>query len=460
MKTFSPRPYQHRAIEHLLEHPRCALWAEPGLGKTVVGLTVIDLLQALDAEPALVLGPKRVAATGWSEEAAKWKHLDHLEVQPIVGERDVRKAALRNRNASIFTINYENLPWLIKELDGRWPFGTVIADESTRLKSFRLRQGGARAAAIGRVAHTRVTRWINLTGTPSTDGLTGLWGQTWFLDKGKRLGYTFSGFEQRWYRRGHGDYANLELLPYAEQEIHGALRDICFALKAADYLDLPPLVSNVIEVELPPNARRLYRDMEREMFALIAGHGVEAFNAAARTIKCLQLANGAAYIGEPDDPARTWVEVHTAKLEALEDLIDELDGNPLLVGYQFKSDHERLLKAFPKAADLATDEGMARFKAGAAPLGLGHPKSMGHGVDGLQNRCHNVAFFGHWWSTEERLQMIERVGPTRQVQAERNKPVIVHDLVARRTVDELVLAKHTTNRSMQDLLMAAMKEAA
>jgi hypothetical protein len=194
------------------------------------------------------------------------------------------------------------------------------------------------------------------------------------------------------------------------------------------------------------------------MFALIGGHEVEAFNAAARTIKCLQLANGAAYVGEVDDPNRQWVDVHDAKLEALSDLLEELNGNPLLVAYHFKPDLVRLARTFRDGVNLATAEGMAEFKAGRARIGFAHPASMGHGVDGLQHACHHIAFFGHWWSLEERLQIIERIGPTRQWQAERNRPVFVHDIVAKRTVDELVLARHATKRSVQDLLMEAMRD--
>lgn len=458
-RLFTPRNYQQRAVEHLLEHPRCALFAEPGLGKTVTALNVIDTLQAVEPSPALVVAPKRVALDTWPAEVRKWKHLAHLEVQPILGARGDRLRALNNSHAAIFTINYENLPWLLETVTAdRWPYGIVVADESTKLKSFRVRRGGTRAAALGRVAHSRVRHWINLTGTPSPQGLVDLWGQTWFLDAGQRLGRTFSAFEDRWFRKGRNEY--MQPLPYAQEQIQGLLGDICLTLRAADYLELPPLVRNTIYVDLPASARRLYRDMEREMYALIAGEPVEAFNAAARTIKCLQLGNGSAWLGEPDAPGRTWAPVHDAKLEALADLVEELSGNPLLVAYQFRPDFARLQKAFPQAADLATTEGMAAFKAGTAAIGLGHPASMGHGVDGLQEHCHTVAFFGHWWNLEERMQLIERVGPTRQYQAARNRPVFVHDIVARRTVDELVLARHETKRSVQDLLLDAMRRAA
>ena len=176
-QLFTPRPYQDLIINHEIDILRCNIWAGMGMGKTVATLTTLeDLFMAgAETQPALVLAPLRVAASTWPDEAVKWGHLRNIEVQPIVGNAKARAAALANSNASVFTINYDNLVWLVEELGGRWPFGTVIPDESTRLKSFRLRGGGKRAAALGKVAHKHVRRWMNLTGTPAPNGLVGLW---------------------------------------------------------------------------------------------------------------------------------------------------------------------------------------------------------------------------------------------------------------------------------------------
>lgn len=189
-KVFTPRPYQDLIINHEIDIHRCNIWAGMGMGKTVATLTTLeDLFMAgSETQPALVLAPLRVAASTWPDEALKWGHLRNIEVQPIVGNAKARSAALANSNASVFTINYDNLVWLVEELGERWPFGTVIPDESTRLKSFRLRGGGKRAAALGKVAHKYVQRWINLTGTPAPNGPVDLWGQLWFVDRGNVSG--------------------------------------------------------------------------------------------------------------------------------------------------------------------------------------------------------------------------------------------------------------------------------
>lgn len=453
-KRYSPHPYQGLISAHIIEQPRGGVWAAMGTGKTVSALTAIDGLQFCGdlPEPALVLAPLRVAQSTWPDEAAKWDHLSHMEVQPIVGSAKERRAALLNMRAAVFTINYENLPWLLEELGDRWPFGLVVADESTRLKSFRL--GGAkgrRARAIAKVAHKRVDRWLNLTGTPSPNGLQDLWGQTWFLDAGARLGRTFSAFEQRWFRKGYNGFG-LEPLPMAEEQIHDRLRDLHLTI-GSEWLGVDEPIGNVIEVDLPAKARALYRDMEREMFMAIGEHEIEAFNAASRTIKCLQLANGAAYV----DDAGNWKEVHDAKLRALESIVEEASGAPVLVAYHFKSDLARLRNAFPKSRVLDTSPDTIRdWNAGRIPVLLAHPQSAGHGLN-LQDGGNILAFFGHWWSLEEYQQIIERIGPTRQKQAGHNRPVFLHHIVAKDTVDELVVARRKSKRSVQDLLLEAMK---
>jgi SNF2 family DNA or RNA helicase len=193
--------------------------------------------------------------------------------------------------------------------------------------------------------------------------------------------------------------------------------------------------------------------MEREMFVQIGQHGVEAFSAASRTIKCLQLANGAAYV---DDDGR-WVDVHDAKLQALESVIEEAAGMPVLVAYHFKSDLARLQRAFPKGRVLDTEsQTITDWNSGRIPVLFAHPASAGHGLN-LQDGGNILVFFGHWWSLEEHQQIIERIGPTRQAQAGHNRAVFIHHIVAIDTVDELVLKRLETKREVQDLLLEAMK---
>lgn len=456
-RDYTPRPYQHLITGHILDVPRCAVWAGMGLGKSVSTLTALDMLfLAGESQPALIIGPLRVAKNVWPTEAKKWRHLRHVHVLPIVGSEAERRISLKYE-ASVYTVNFENLPWLVQFYGDRWPFTTVVADEATRLKGFRLRQGTERARALGRVAHTKIKRFIQLTGTPSPNGLSDLWGQCWFLDAGQRLGRTYESFRQRWFQKSFDGYG-VDPLPYTQTEIQDRLRDICLSINAKDYFDLDEPIVNNVTVKLPPKARVKYREMEKQLFTELDGHEIEAFNAAARTQKLLQLASGAAYVGDPEAPGeRQWVEVHDAKLAALESIVEEANGMPVLCAYEFKSERARILKAFPKAVDLATDEGFKTFLAGKSPLGIAHPKSMGHGIDGLQDVTNICAYFTSNWDLELDMQILERVGPVRQMQAGKDRPVFVHRIVAEDTVDELVMARRETKKEVQTLLLEAMK---
>lgn len=452
LRDYTPRPWQLPMTAHLLDVERGALFCPMGSGKTSATLTALDtLMLAGEGHPTLILAPLRVARDTWPEETRKWNHLRHVSVMPIVGSEAERRAALRY-DASVYTTNYENLEWLVDYWGERWPYRTVIADELSKLKSFRLRQGGRRAAALGKVAHTKVKRFIGLTGTPASNGLQDLWGQVWFMDGGVRLGRTFTAFQQRWFQAARDGFG-VKALGHAQAEIQDKLRDICLTVDLADYIEIDEPVVNNIYVDLPPQAARLYRDMEREMFMQLEGHDVEAFNAAARTIKCLQLANGAAYI----DDQGNWKTVHDEKLAALDDVIEEAGGAPVLVAYHFKSDLARLQKAYPDGLNIATKDGLAAAKAGEGRVWFGHPASIGHGVDGLQEHCNTLVYFGHWWNLEERSQILERIGPTRQMQAGKKRPVFVHNIIARRTVDELVIERVDSKREVQDILLEAMK---
>jgi hypothetical protein len=460
-KQYTPRPYGKLMTDHLLNVPRGGLWADMGLGKTVCALTALDaLFLAGESLPALVIAPLIVARDTWPDEARKWEHLHHVDVMAVVGDEAERLRALKY-DASVYTINYENLPWLVDHYGERWPFRTVVVDESRKLKSFRLRQGGKRTAALAKVAHTKVKHLIQLTGAPAPNGLADLWGQAWFVDAGKRLGRTYDAFRQRWFQKSFDGYG-MSALPFAQEQIQEALADVYLRVDASDWFDLETPVHVPVYVDLPTKARLRYREMEKEMYTQVEDRTVEAFGAAARTQKCLQLCNGAVYVdplvqGEEQRGPKEWREVHDAKIQALESIIDEAGGEPVLVAYHFKSDLERLRKAFPHARVLSDPAQMREFKTGKYEIGFGHPASMGHGVDGLQDHCHRIAFFGHWWDLDQRDQIIGRVGPVRQYQVGNKHPVYVYDIIARDTVDELVIARHETKRDVQTLLLEAMK---
>lgn len=452
-KPFTLNLPQQPAYDFIAGTPRCALFADMGVGKTSLALCVQDMLRLAGVvkRPTLVIGPKRVARDTWPDEVAKWDFTRDTRISAIVGTLAECEAALK-RDAEVYTVNYERLPWLIERYLKKWPFGTVIADESTRLKGHRSKgQGGQRTAALARVTHLLTDRWINLTGTPSPNGLKDLWGQTWYLDRGQRLGRTYTAFKQRWFMpnwSGHG----ITPLPFAQEQIQGLIADICMTIDPADYYDIKKPMVTPLRVHMPAAALKQYKRLEDTMFTeLLSGTALEVFNAGSLTNKCLQFANGAVYTKYP-----VWEAVHNAKLEALESVGNETSV-PLLVAYEFKSDLARLKAAFPKGAELATDRGLKAFKAGDAPYGFAHPGSMGHGIDGLQYVTHVLVRYGHGWDFEQRLQMAGRIGPMRQMQAEKNVVVKHIDIITDQTLDDVVIARHDSKRSVQDLLLEACK---
>lgn len=452
-KQFTPRGYQTIMVDYLLANKRCALWCFMGAGKTSVVLTALDILSLVeDVYPALVLAPLRVAKTTWPEEARSWQHLSSMNVMAITGNLAERQAAI-NMDAQVYTTNYEQLEWLIEFWGDRWPYKTVIADEATKLKSFRLRQGGKRAQALAKVAHSPVVRFWELSGTPAPNGLQDTWGQAWFIDKGERLGRTFSAFTNRWFQSAPNGFGIVPLR-HSQGEIQAKLQDVCLTVDANDWFDLQAPIVNTIYVDLPMKARKHYREMEKAMFTEISGNEIEAFGAAARTNKCLQIANGAAYINGSNEE---WEELHDAKIQALESVIEEAAGAPVLCAYHFKSDLARLKKAFPKARVLdSSPKTISDWNEGKIQLLFAHPASAGHGLN-LQHGGNILVYFAHTWNLEERQQILERIGPVRQMQAGYKRPVFVHLIVARDTVDELVISRVDEKRTVQEILLEAMK---
>jgi len=461
-KIYAPRAYAPMVSDFLASTPRALLAARMGMGKTSMCATLLDTLYNVAGQnaPTLILAPKRVAQSTWPDELAKWEHLRGLEISSAVGNEKERIAALR-RDVPLHAVNYDVLPWLIDYWGKRWPYRRVVADESTRVKSFRVKQGGVQARALGTVAwHPLVKEWWNLSGTPAPNGLKDLWGQTWFLDQGLRLGRSYSAFESRWfaYKRikdalSHKIEIKPVIMPYAQEQIQLALKDICLTLDPKDWFDLAEPIVTRIEVELPAKARRHYDEMEDEMFTRLEGFDIEAFGAAGKTMKCLQCANGAMYT---DKTATNWVELHDAKLQALESIIEEAAGAPVLVAYHFKSDLARLQRAFPQGRLLDADPRTQReWNAGTIPLLFAHPASAGHGLN-LQDGGNILVFFGHWWDLEKHDQIIERIGPMRQLQGGLDRSVFIYYIVARDTVDEVVIDRHTSKRAVQDCFLDYM----
>lgn len=450
MRPYAPRPYQTIALDFLRATPRSNLFMPMGMGKTSVVETLVDELQT--QECTLVLAPLRVARGVWPAEAQEWEHLQHLSVATITGKPDERLAALKRR-AHVHTVNYENVEWLLEQLpESRWPFTTVIADESLRLKSYRTRQGGKRAAALAKVAH-RATRWHNLTGTPAANGLTDLWGPQWFIDAGAALGKSYSAFEARWfYREAHGgEHARLMPFAHSQAQIEAAMRPTTLSLKVKDWFDVADPICTEVRVELPPAARREYRRMARELYAQIKDRTITAVNAAAKSTKLLQLASGAIYQADG-----SWLDVHDEKIEALRSIVSEAGGAPVLVSYEYRHELARILKAFPGSRHLKTRKDEDDWNAGKVDMLVAHPDSAGHGLN-LQHGGNILVYFGHTWKLEGHLQILERIGPVRQMQSGYDRPVFVYSIVADKTQDEAVMARNAGKVSMQDAFTESLK---
>ena len=455
--------------QFIVDTPRCNLYAGMGTGKGPATLEAIATLFLFgEINRVLVVAPKRVALSTWPGEIAKFcSSFGHMTCVAAIGNAERRHAAIKS-GADITTINYENLTWLVDNYGAAWPFDMIVCDESSRLsglrvslqtsktgKKFLTGQGGSRAKSLARVALTKAKRFVNLSGTPAANGLEQLWGQCFYLDAGMRLGTSFTAFQSRWFRQlpGGDGYARIEPLPYADEQIRSAIKDLTISIEAKDHFDLPPLIENIITVDLPPAARQKYKEVEREFFTEIEGHVIEAFSAGAKSQKCLQLAAGAAYT----DDQGNWVEVHDAKLDALQSVMEEAAGMPVLVFYHFKSDLARIQKAFPTAVHLGSKpQTIVDWNAGRIPMLLAHPQSAGHGLS-LQHGGNICCFFSTNWSLEADSQAIERIGPTRQAQSGYKRPVFVHRIVARGTLDEVVVARLRTKASIQDALLKAMK---
>jgi hypothetical protein len=364
-------------LDHLAEHRRCALFAGMGSGKTSAVLHGLNAIGVMDEGPGLIVGPKRVARDVWPSEASKWDSLPGIDVTPVIGTQTERFAAL-GRDTLWHAINYDNLPWLLchfKDQRKKWPYRTIVADESTRLKGMRERgQGGKRTNALAAIAWMpQVRRFIELTGTPAPNGLKDLWGQLWFLDHGERLGTSYTSFKERWFQRafdGHG----IDPLPFAQEQIQEAIKDICLTVDPRDYISIDEPIETDIEIELPPKAMDIYRQMERQMFVELEHdfqmHEVEAPHAAARTSKCLQIAAGFLYNEE-----RLAIPVHEEKLDALDSIREEANGMPLLISYIFRHDLAMLKRKFPQLRHI-DEVSEKEWNAGHVPMMAAHPVSI------------------------------------------------------------------------------------
>jgi SNF2 family DNA or RNA helicase len=436
--------YQRHAVDFIKDTENCALWLDMGLGKTVSTLTAIgDLLASGEVKRALIVGPLRVALSTWPNEMKAWRHLHRMEYNQLGGcTAKVREARARCTDFGITIINRELVPWLVEFWGQKWPYDMVVIDESSAFKSTQAKRWRALRSVL-----PKIKRMVELTATPASNNLIDVWPQIYLMDRGERLGKTKGIFLEKFCRQvGNPQWNQWQVRPDRLNALYSLLSDICLRMKAEDYIDVPDRIDSVIEVALSAKELQQYRTLETEFILSLERGDVTAVNAAVQANKLLQLCNGAMYL---DDGG--YEVVHDHKLAALEEIIEQTD-EPVLVAYQFKSDLERLRAKFPKAVELGKDPAVIdRWNAERIPVLLAHPASAGHGLN-LQKGGRIVVWFGLPWSLELYSQFNGRLH--RQGQ---EKPVIVHHILAKDTVDRAVLQTLKDKDATQGNLLEAVK---
>jgi SNF2 family DNA or RNA helicase len=454
------------------------LFLGTGLGKTIITLTtIVDRMRAGQVQKTLIFGPLRVIQAVWEREARKWSHTAHLRFSTLHGPRDKRQRALFSQ-ADIFLVNYEQMNWLAGELDRYYlrqdrplPFQSVVYDECSKLKSSTTVRmaGGDRDRKNRRGERYQVTMvgWqkilnhfryrTGLTGTPASNGYLDLHGQYLAVDGGKRLGTHITGYKTAYFRSDYNGW-NYTPTPLGKKWIEQAISDITCKMDSRDYLDLPDVQVTDMMVTMPPSTRRIYEEMERELFVeLDSGHEIELFNRASLSNKCLQISNGSAYL-EPGSPE--FETLHDVKLDALDEVLEEAAGSPVLCSYTFKSDAERIMKRFKKyrpvnltaSRSADTEAIIDRWNSGKIKLMVAHPASCSHGIDGLQDSGHTLVWFGLNWSLELYEQMNGRID--RQGQ---KHPVSLIRILCDKTIDLAVADALEGKSSTQSELKAALQ---
>jgi SNF2 family DNA or RNA helicase len=429
-------------MEMMLNQGAVGLFLDPGLGKTSICLAVLKILRNHGYfKKALIVAPLRPIYSTWPSEVYKWEQFNDFTYAIIHGNDKAQRLRL---DVELYFINPEGLKWLLQQKNlPEWD--TLIVDESTKFKDSRTQRFRALKGILPKFRR----RWI-LTGTPVPNGLLDLFGQIFILDRGRSLGEYVTHYKNAFFMQAGWSKWNWTPQPGAFERVIERIKPLILQLSAEDYLEMPELAFHDIRVELPQEAMDIYDSVETEFIAMVSDGAVVAANAAAAGTKCRQIANGAVYTNEERD----WIEIHDTKLDALEDLLEELNGHSVLVLYEFQHDRQRILRRFPTCVDLKSTKDISStidsFNSGNIPLLIGHPASMGHGLN-LQGSCHHVIWFGIPWNLEHYDQAIARV----YRQGQESEIVRVYHIIAEDTLDDKVLAVLTRkDRTQQDLLNA------
>lgn len=443
--NFIPHNYQQYAIDYIESHSISAVLLDMGLGKTSITLTAINdlLFDSFDVHKALVVAPLRVARDTWSAEIGKWEHLKDLRYSVVVGTERERLKAL-SIPADIYIINRENVQWLIEDSGFPFDFDMAVIDE---LSSFKNHQS-KRFKAFMKV-RPKLKRIVGLTGTPAGNGLMDLYAEFRLLDMGERLGRFISQYRDAYFqpdkRNGMIIYS-YKPLPYAEQQIYDRISDITISMKATDHLKMPELISSEYTVQLTEKQKEKYEKLKKELVLTSDDNEVTAANAAALSNKLSQMASGAVY---SDDGSI--VEVHNGKLDALEDIIESMNGKPLLVAYWFKHDLERIKKRFD-VREIKSSEDISDWNNGKIPVALIHPASAGHGLN-LQSGGSTLVWFSLPWS----LELYQQTNARLWRQGQTSNTVVIQHIITKDTIDAKILNALKAKDTTQAELISAVK---
>ena len=434
--------YQEKAVDFVLCNPKAALWIDMGLGKTVSTLTALsDLKRDKKIKKTLVIAPLRVATHTWPTEIATWSHID-MRYTVLAGLTAPKRLNALAEDTDLHIINRENIPWLVDQLGQSWPYDCVVIDESSSFKAHTSKRWKALRKVLG-----KVSRMVQLTGTPAPNALLELWPQMYLLDKGQRLENSRGKFLTKYCTLvGNPQWNQWAVKPDRAEAIHKAVADVVLRMKAEDYIDLPERIDINVPVVLPPKARKAYEEMKRDFLLAYADGEILAVNAAVQINKLLQISNGNLYTEDGD-----FINLHRAKLDALSEIIDSTN-EPVLVAYSFKSDLAMLKKEFPSAVVIDKDIAVLdRWNNGDIPILLAHPASAGHGLN-LQKGGSLIVWYGLSWSLELYQQFNARLH--RQGQT---KPVRVFHILAENTADDAVLKVLAEKEGVQDKLLSVVE---
>lgn len=452
LKESNLHDYQRACVKHIIDHPFCGVFLEMGLGKTVSTLTAINYLMYdyLEISSVLVIATKRVVESVWQEEAQNWEHLQNLTFSKIMGSKKQRLEAL-HRSADVYLISRDNVAWLCALYGGgKLPFDMVVIDELSSFKSYK----SIRFKAL-RGARPYLKRLVGLTGTPAPNGLIDLWPQIYLMDRGERLEKTITRYRERYFRPGRSNgnvVYSYSPLQGSEEAIHNKISDICISMKSKDYLDMPPEVDNFVRLKMLPELEKKYKDFERDrvldLFSPKEDDVISVVNAAALSNKLLQFANGAIY-----DEDKTVHSIHDIKLDALKEIIEDANGQPVLVAWTYQFDRDRIMKYLKKyrPRELVNAKDIKDWNEGRVQVMLAHPASAGHGLN-LQAGGHIVVWFGLTWS----LELYQQFNARLYRQGQKNS-VIINHLILSGTHDEDVINALRRKNSTQSALMDSIK---